>query len=389
MHLLGKNITLYRYNAETALRNEALLNIVNPELNSIFIADSMNAFMNSEPIEKMEFIEDDNRSAILPDPFVSIDGIDFFLSVKGIGSTTDPFSMRSLDRFHVQSLVNSIELKKKLEEHESNSNRFITGELWLRGSPYGGQGLEHATIAMKATGYASVTSINGFRIAPILRVNIIPEELERSVKEIFWYRRFNGKIVQEIRLVPSNVRIYFHSYNTIGSNAKQVFDLFDINTNEKTFRFEANFVRSALAMLTLFPRTMSRTPEGLYSGLDFYDVWLDKDAVIAPDGTIFFVDLEGIEAIQIRREKVRDKIEEQVFRSLYEFMFAYEQIDHERRTRFNGSENRKTQFEILLREAVKGDPFLDLIDEEKTLKLLIRNNLRDEELNMLFPILDR
>lgn len=389
MHLLGKNITLYRYNAETALKNESFQDIVNPELNSIYIPDSMKAFISGEYVETMEFIEDDNRSAILPDPFVSIGGTDFFLSVKGIGSTTDPFSMRSLDRFHVQSLVKSLELKKKLEEHETYSNRFITGELWLRGSPYGGQGLEHASIAMKAAGYANETSINGFRIAPILRVNLIPEELEKSVKNIFWYRKFSGKIVQEIRLVPSNVRIYFHSYNTIGSNAKQVFDLFGIDTNEKTLRFETNFVRSALAMLTLFPRTLSRTQEGLYTGLDFYDVWLDKDAVIAPDGTIFFVDLEGIEAIQIRREKVRDKIEEQVFRSLYEFMFAYEQIDHERRARFNGSEDRKIQFEILLREAVKSDPFLDLIDDGPTLKLLIKNKLDDEELNMLFPILDR
>ncbi len=162
-----------------------------------------------------------------------------------------------------------------------------------------------------------------------------------------------------------------------------------MDSNEKTFRFEINFVRSAIAMLTLFPRTLSKTEEGLYSGLDFYDVWLDKDAVIAPDGSIFFVDLEGIEAIQIRREKVRDKIEEQVFRSLYEFMFAYEQIDLERRTRFNGTEERKVQFEILLREAVNMDPYIKIIEDGSSLKLLIKNNLNDEELNMQFPILDR
>ena len=389
MHLLGKNITLYRYNAETALKNEAFKSIEAPQLNSIYIPDSMVPLIHDDPAEKMEFIEDDNRTAILPDPFVSIGGIDYYLSVKGIGSTTDPFSMRSLDRFHVMSLVNNLDLKKKLQDHQTNSSRFITGELWLRGSPYGGQGLEHATIAMKASNYANETSINGFRIAPLLRVNVIPEDLERSVKSIYWYRKFHGKIVQEIRLVPSNIRIYFHSSNTIGSNARQVFDLFGLDTNEKTFRFEINFVRSAIAMLTLFPRTLSKTEEGLYSGLDFYDVWLDKDAVIAPDGSIFFVDLEGIEAIQIRREKVRDKIEEQVFRSLYEFMFAYEQIDLERRTRFNGTEERKVQFEILLREAVNMDPYIKIIEDGSSLKLLIKNNLNDEELNMQFPILDR
>jgi hypothetical protein len=389
MHLLGKNITLYRYKAEAALKNEMLQDLDEPEICSIYIPDSMVPFIHNNPEEKIDFIEDDNRSAILPDPFVSIGGIRYFLSVKGIGSTTDPFSMRSLDRFHVSSLVNLLEIKEKLMDHESKSNRFITGELWLRGSPYGGQGLEHATIAMKASSYANETSINGFRIAPLVRVNFIPEELERAVKEIYWYRKFRGRIVQEIRLVPSNVRIYFHSNNTVGSNAKQVFDLFGLDTEEKTFMFEVNFVRSAIAMLTLFPRTMSRTPDGFYSGLDFYDVWLDKDAVIAPDGTIFFVDLEGIEAIQIRKEKVRDKIEEQIFRSLYEFMFAYEQIDHERRNRFNGSWDRKVQFEILLKEAMKLDPFINIIVDGATLKMLVKNALGDEELNMEFPILDR
>jgi hypothetical protein len=389
MHLLGKNITLYRYKAEAALKNEMLQDLDEPEICSIYIPDSMVPFIHNNPEEKIDFIEDDNRSAILPDPFVSIGGIRYYLSVKGIGSTTDPFSMRSLDRFHVSSLVNILEIKEKLMDHESKSNRFITGEVWLRGSPYGGQGLEHATIAMKASSYANETSINGFRIAPLVRVNFIPEELESAVKEIYWYRKFRGRIVQEIRLVPSNVRIYFHSYNTIGSNAKQVFDMFGLDTEEKTFMFEVNFVRSAIAMLTLFPRTMSKTPDGFYSGLDFYDVWLDKDAVIAPDGTIFFVDLEGIEAIQIKKEKVKDKIEEQIFRSLYEFMFAYEQIDHERRDRFNGSVDRKVQFEILLEEAVKLDPFINIIVDGATLKMLVKNALGDEELNMEFPILER
>ena len=121
MHLLGKNITLYRYNAETALKNESFQDIVNPELNSIYIPDSMKAFISGEHVETMEFIEDDNRSAILPDPFVSIGGTDFFLSVKGIGSTTDPFSMRSLDRFHVQSLVNSLEFKARLASLEDRT----------------------------------------------------------------------------------------------------------------------------------------------------------------------------------------------------------------------------------------------------------------------------
>ena len=48
---------------------------------------------------------------------------------------------------------------------------------------------------------------------------------------------------------------------------------------------------------------------GRYTGLDFNDVWLDKDAVISPDGTVYFVDLEGIEERTVDADHVIDKIE--------------------------------------------------------------------------------
>ncbi len=388
-NLPGKHITMYRYSATPALQNENLKDLITPEIESIYLPDSLIPLVNNKPEDRFDFIEDDNRGAIFPEPFARIDEHEFFLSVKGIGSTTDPFSMKPLTRVHAGSLIGERKTRMKLLSSSSESNRFITGELWLRGSPYGGQGLEHASIAMNATQFAKGTSINGFRIAPILSVNFVPEELEKAVKSIFWYRKYYGRIVQEIRLVPSNIRIYFHSQNTIGGNANQVFNLFSINSPEKAFQFEIHFIRSAIAMLTLFPRTLTRCDNDFYEGLDFYDVWLDKDAVIAPDGTIFFVDLEGIEAIQVRREKVKLKIEEQIFRSLYEFMFAYEQIDQERRKRFGGEENPRIQFEILLREAVKADPFIVLEDDGNALNMLVKNTLNDEDLNMLFSMLDR
>src|SRR5207249_9590954 len=84
-------------------------------------------------------------------------------------------------------------------------------------------------------------------------------------------------------------------------------------------------------------RSMNDNGNGTYSGLDFYDVWLDKDAVLAPDGTIFWVDLEGLQAITIGgmdrddlEFNIEEKMEHQIYRSLYEFMYAYEQIERER-----------------------------------------------------------
>ena len=195
-------------------------------------------------------------------------------------------------------------------------------------------------------------------------------------------------MVQETRLVPSNVRIYFHSGSTIGGNIGSIFELFGIDGNDKALAFLTNFVKSGIAYLTLFTRSIESNEDRTYSGLDFYDVWLDKDAVLAPDGTIYFVDLEGLEWITVRREKVREKIDDQIYRSLYEFIYAYEQIERERSARFGHMADRKVQFEYILRQALKHDEVVHLKREGGSLALVVGNLLGDESITEKFPIID-
>jgi len=152
--------------------------------------------------------------------------------------------------------------------------------------------------------------------------------------------------------------------------------------------FLKNFIKSGIAFLTLFTRSIRNNEDGTYSGLDFSDVWLDKDAVLAPDGTIYFVDLEGLEWITIKEKNIQEKIEDQIYRSLYEFMYAYEQIERERSRRFQETSDRKIQFECLLKEALKNDEIITLSDEGKSLKLVIGNILGEQNLTYKFPIID-
>ncbi len=349
----------------------------------------MRPFSDLDPLGTKEFVEDDNRGAVCPSPSLKIDGTDFYLSVKGVGSATNPFSNQLLGKTEICSLLKDSALRDRIVNSKETSPRYITGELWLRGSPYGGQGLEHATTAMKTSEMADLTSINGFRVAPIVKIVFLPEKLENEIKKIYWYRRFRGRMVQEVRLVPSNVRIYFHSGSTIGRNVHSIFDLYGIDSNDKAIDFLKNFIRSGIAYLTLFPRTIKSNEDGTFSGLDFYDVWLDKDAVIAPDGTIYFVDLEGLEWITVEEKKIPEKIEDQIYRSLYEFMFAYEQIERERSARFEDPADRQAQFEFLLKEALKDDEVVDLVSEGQSLKMVIGNILGEQRLTKEFPILDR
>jgi hypothetical protein len=389
MELKGTPLTLDVYEASEVLTNKHFQQHHLSGFERLYLPPSMQPFHSLKSLETKQFIADDNRGAVSAFPCLKIDGTDFHLSVKGVGSPTHPFSRQLLGKAEVCSTLRDPILRERIMASEEVVPRFVTGELWLRGSPYGGQGLEHATTALKASEMADVTSIHGFRVAPLVKIVFLPLPVEMDVKKIFWYRQFKGRMVQETRLVPSNVRVHFHSGSTIGGNARSVFDLFGIDTDDKAISFLQNFLRSGIAFLTLFTRTLKHNQDGTYSGLDLYDVWLDKDAVLAPDGTIFFVDLEGLEWITVAEEKIAEKIDDQIFRSLYELMYAYEQIQRERSARFGVIADRALQFEILLRSALENDEVVGLVSEGQSLKLAISNILGEQRLIREFTILER
>jgi hypothetical protein len=388
MKLKGLPLNLNIYEASEVLSNKHFQQFTKLEFERFYLPDSMKPFTDLNTLGTKEFVADDNRGAVAILPSLRMDGTDFYLSVKGIGSTTNPFTTQLLGKDEICNLLKDSALKNRIVSSEGIAPRYLTGELWLRGSPYGGQGLEHATTSLKVSEMADLTSIHGFRVAPLVKIVFLPEDLETEIKQIFWYRRFRGRMVQEIRLVPSNVRIYFHSGSTIGGNIRSIFDLFEIDSNNKAVDFLKNFIKSGIAYLTLFPRTVKANEDGTFSGLDFYDVWLDKDAVLAPDGTVYFVDLEGLEWITIEEKKISEKIDDQIYRSLYEFMFAYEQIERQRSARFGSAPDRKVQFEYLLKEALKDDEVVNLTSEGQSLKLVVGNILGEQRLTKKFPIMD-
>jgi len=389
MKLKGSPISLNTYEVSEMRTNRHFQEFKMDEFGKIHLPESMKPFTHLDPSGTKEFVVDDNRGAVSTLPSLRMDGTDFYLSVKGIGSPTNPFSHQLLGKDEICNLLKDPRLKERIVNSAETSPRYLTGELWLRGSPYGGQGLEHATTSMRVSEMADLTSIHGFRIAPLVKIVFLPDDLENQIKKIYWYRKFRGRMVQETRLVPSNVRIYFHSGSTIGGNIRSIFNLFELDKNDKALEFLRNFVKSGIAYLTLFIRTLKSNVDGTFSGLDFYDVWLDKDAVLAPDGTIYFVDLEGLEWITVEEKKISEKIEDQIYRSLYELMNAYEQIERERSARFGDWTDRHVQFEYLLKEALKDDEVVGLASEGQSLKLVLGNILGEQRLTKEFPILDR
>jgi hypothetical protein len=387
MRLGGTPLTLAAYRADSRTNgNFAAADLAS--LDVVYLPPALADWIDAEPLRTEEFIEDDNRGAIRPEAVATLDGLPFYLSVKGIGSTADPYSGRDLDQAYAAELTRGgIDAPRR--SAGASVPRLITGELWLRGSPYGGQGWEHASVALALSERANLTSLNGFRLAPVVKVTFLPAELEERLRRIHWYRTYPGRFVQELRLVPSNIRVFFHSRNTLANDIRRVFELFEIDTGAKAHRFETNFLQSGFATLTLFARTLRQdAARGRYAGLEYHDVWIDKDAVLAPDGGLYFVDLEGILEVDVGRDGVREKIEDQVYRSLYEMMFAYEQIDQERQRRFGAAGGRKHRFRELVRESLRDDPFLRLTDGARGLELQIRNACNEEDLYVRFGLVD-
>ena len=247
-------------------------------------------------------VPDDNRSVIFPDVTAWVGGRPYALSVKGTGARTPLYG---------RGLFSAI--------GPSDGGRLHTDETWLGESPYGAQGEVPVARGLEVTDLGEGCCLNGFYFCPIVEANEFPPpESPRP----HWYRRHRGAHFQEQRLVPSNVRLYHHSNRTLGQHPREVLGAFGVESRESLEAFLANYLASGVAALTLFARTARRTGDGI-AGLKYADVWLDKDCLLAPDGTLHFADLEGLWRDTARGpHQFEEFVREQFDRTFYEFMFG-------------------------------------------------------------------
>lgn len=389
MKLYGKELNLFPHEPSITIRSKNFRDFNIGEVEKFYMPESLERLNPNSTVSPVTFFEDDNRGAISPWETCNIGGTEFHLSIKGVGSTVDPYSLDPLNIHNVSELTPNREFGNTIENSGYNGNRFITGETWLRGSPYGGQGLELASIALKTSEMADPTSINGFRIAPVVSIVSMEKQMQEKIKELYWYRKYEGEIVQELRLMPSNVRLYFHASSTVGNDVSKVFDMFELNTDQISTTFMENFMRSGIAALTAFSRTLRKERDDIYSGVDYFDVWLDKDAVISKDGTIYFVDLEGVERRFVTEDKTKETITDQFYRSLYELMYAYARIDEEQVRRYGSTMDKRTRLQMTLEKALRNDKYVKIEVQNGKLDLIIGNDLNKDNLNTNFTMLNR
>src|SRR5438093_11949397 len=110
MKMRGLPLDLNMYEASETLTNEHFREFKMPESERVYLPESMGPFTDLVPKGTKEFVVDDNRGAYSTSSCLEIDGTDLYLSLTGIGSTTNPFSHQLRETSETCTLLKDSEL---------------------------------------------------------------------------------------------------------------------------------------------------------------------------------------------------------------------------------------------------------------------------------------
>ena len=350
---------------------EEILTVGNPSFKELwsnglgggFVPKLLWELADKPPGQETKGVRDDNRSAVLPAHRTVVGDQEFVAAVKGCGARYDAFQPRKFSVGVLREICHDPKVKEALDRMEGDVPNFLVGERWWGYAPYGGQAVDNALVSLLASLRAEGSSIAGFRICPVVAALQLPARFTQIASQFYWMRRYDGPYWQEVRLMPSNVRLYFHSPITLGVDPARVLGMFHLDSLEKCGAFLRNLLGSALAATTLLARTLRYDAETRrYSGLDFFEVYLDKDSVVAGDGTLYFADLEGVEAFYGENpDAVKERMFGQFYQNIYEASYAVDMVAREtwRSLGITASESDRRRWLLeLLEQAVSSDPYL-------------------------------
>jgi hypothetical protein len=311
--------------------------------------------------KRMKVIPDGNRGATVPDIRVQLWDREFFVGLKGTGARISMYDDGPLG----------------LTGMPVSHDPIFTSESWFGENPWGAMSHQGCMEDKVVTELAGPDGIHGFSICPMVRATPFPDWLMEEARSRFWYRRLDrpGPYYQQVRLMPSNVRLFYQSELALGRKTPGVLEAFKISSLEDLDHFMDNYIRSGIAALTLIPRTIRRDEKLGRVALDFSDVWLDKDSVVASDGTIFFADIEGLDWVPIRDDyEAKLRMKRQFDRNFYEFVYGLDCLLRER----DQMANRRTPRIALrlglmarLELALENDNFVELKRTGKSLNISI------------------
>jgi hypothetical protein len=233
-----------------------------------------------DKMHSIKGLRDNNRSLIIQEYTAIIAERRYYLDVKGIGARTPMygFTMPADNSFEWGSRFAG----RGIEEHwktMTSGNPHYTGEMWFGNGPYGAHGTRESLDSIAVTELCrdekQPNCLNGFWICPVLYSTPLPEWVIHDGIKRYWYRKYSGGWSQQFRLVPGNIRLYFHSDCTLGVSPRKAFSIYGVETRDERDRFIENYIASGVAALTLAARTAHEV-DGHFEVLDYDDVCDDK-----------------------------------------------------------------------------------------------------------------
>ncbi|MFW9969738.1 MAG: hypothetical protein ACFFDF_06020 [Candidatus Odinarchaeota archaeon] len=362
------NFNLFKVEPEAIEYNEQFK--LNEDWYSCYLGRATAEFHGYKQISQAA-VRDENRNAIIPEYFIKSEGKVFYLSVKGCGAYEDMFFGGKLTPNKLKSACRNSSYINKVKALSTGLG-FIMGESWMGESPYGAQGFINGYDELNFSRFAKLDNINGAYICPVVAVIKLPKDIETVAKNFFWFKTYKDHFYQILRLVPSNIRLYFESSDVI-AQPKSIFHLFEINTIEKAEHFELNFIKSGIALLTLYSRSAIIDGNEI-KGISYQDVWLDKDCVVAPDGTIHFTDIEGFFWKNVPIDKYQETQRKEWQKLVYEFLYALVKIDSYRHVledhRISWPRQRE-ELSLVIYEALNKDFFTSVENENENLTIFV------------------
>ncbi len=276
----------------------------------------------SRPVKGLKH---DNRSLILPGFTAKIAGRTYFLDVKGVGARSPVYGFGMPERPGAGRALHGSAVLDHWRTRTGGGPVF-TGELWFGNGPYGAHGTKESLDSIAITelcgGGPAPNCLRGLWLCPVLFSTVLPDWVVKPESARYWYRKYRGSWSQHFRLVPGNIRLYFHSDCALGVAPGKALSIFGVDGKDSIDAFIDRYISSGLAALTLAARTAERSGE-VFRLLDYDDVWLDKDSILAPDGTIHFADIEDLEWREYKdTDGVGRKVRRQFERNFFEFMFG-------------------------------------------------------------------
>ena len=334
-----------------------------------------------DPDGPIRAVPDGNRSAVLDGVRVQHAGREWLVGVKGIGAGAPLYGGTPIDDLFAHDFDAS--------QAGVLPSRLIAGEQWMGESPYGAQGEAGASQALEITRLADAGgTIEGACICPVVEVLEIPDHAVRH--DLFWYRRHRGRVLQEIRLLPSDVRLFHSSGTALGRDTDAALEGLGVGDVERLDAFVERYLATGLAALTLWARTARPCPGGL-EGLDYHDAWLDKDCLVGTDGGLFVADLESVEwTPTTHRMPPAERVRHQIDRNQYELLYGLDALLDVRdrwRDRPSDAAARRTSVATRIALALAADPWVRAIEDEDGLDLEVRVAATDERIRARF--LDR